>query len=188
MNHESKIALSAVATVFAVLAFLVSLPEKRNRSADPPERRVEVAERVEPAEAPKPEPRPTSDPFHAVRSCGNPRCCCDPCRCGTDCVCGSIEFLPPSDPENAAPSSALVVITAEWCVPCLAVHAAAAGLPGVIVLDLDHDRAEIHQLCEGRDPPAVPAYVRTVDGQPVRRWTGATDRAGLIRMRDGEAP
>ena len=94
-------------------------------------------------------------------------------------------FVAPVIVEPTEPIVELYVITAEWCINCKPVHEAAGGLKGITFIDIDELPDEVLRI-NGEIPPALPCFVRTVDGVRVDRWLGKTDRAGLIAMRDGK--
>lgn len=95
-------------------------------------------------------------------------------------------FLPPDPTQPTAPVVELYVISASWCGPCREVHDAAGGLTGITFIDVDELPDEVLRI-NGEIPPSFPCFVRMVDGVRVDRWLGATDRAGIIAMRDGKA-
>jgi hypothetical protein len=110
------------------------------------------------------------------------------CPCGPDCPCRvdaharAASGVVAHGTAAATAERRLVLVTATWCLdPCRTAKEAAAGVPGVVLLDYDRDAERLRAMWRGAKaektapdgrPAVVPAWLLIEDGVVVGRWTG----------------
>ena len=112
----------------------------------------------------------------------NPECQCDICNCDP-CECAA----PSPDPSrqlSRRPGYRLSLLTAQWCPKCPRAKAAVreADVP-VEIVDVDAQPDRAAQLWSGYEHVmALPAWVLSRDGVPVKYWSGPSNAAGVEIM------